>query len=51
MFEDKELLRVAEEWARRADDDLQVAAHTLTLGTDCPTEIVCFTRNNAPRNT
>ncbi len=30
------------EWLVKADNDLTTAAHTLTLGKDCPTDTVCF---------
>jgi HEPN domain-containing protein len=33
---------VAGEWISKAENDLKNAAHTLKLGTDCPTDTVCF---------
>jgi HEPN domain-containing protein len=33
---------VIREWLRKADHDLTNAAHTLTLGEDCPTDTVGF---------
>ena len=30
------------EWIAKAENDLTNAAHTLTLGKDCPTDTVCF---------
>jgi HEPN domain-containing protein len=36
------LIVLLREWLLRADHDLLNAAHTLTLGADCPTETVCF---------
>jgi len=33
---------VIREWLAKADNDLMNAAHTLTLGEDCPTDTVCF---------
>jgi HEPN domain-containing protein len=30
------------EWIAKAENDLLNAAHTLTLGADCPTDTVCF---------
>src|SRR3989440_12415289 len=33
---------VVRQWLHKADNDLQTAAHTLTLGEDCPTDTVCF---------
>ena len=33
---------VIREWLLKADNDLTTAAHTLTLGEDCPTDTVCF---------
>jgi HEPN domain-containing protein len=36
------LISVVREWLIKADNDLTTAAHTLTLGKDCPTDTVCF---------
>lgn len=36
------IIAVVREWLKKADHDLPNAAHTLTLGADCPTETVCF---------
>jgi HEPN domain-containing protein/predicted nucleotidyltransferase len=36
------VIRVIREWLRKADNDLTNAAHTLTLGKECPTDTVCF---------
>ena len=33
---------VIREWLVKADNDLKTAAHTLTLGANCPTDTVCF---------
>lgn len=33
---------VATEWIAKAENDLLNAAHTLTLGSRCPTDTVCF---------
>ena len=33
---------VIREWRIKAENDLTNAAHTLTLGKDCPTDTVCF---------
>jgi HEPN domain-containing protein len=30
------------EWVAKTENDLKVAAHTLKLGRDCPTDAVCF---------
>jgi HEPN domain-containing protein len=38
----KAVLTVIREWLAKADNDLKNAAHTLTLGPDCPTDTVCF---------
>jgi HEPN domain-containing protein len=38
----KGLITVIREWLAKADNDLKNAAHTLTLGKDCPTDTVCF---------
>jgi HEPN domain-containing protein len=36
------VITVVREWLVKADHDLLTAAHTLLLGTDCPTDTVCF---------
>ena len=36
------VVAVIREWLAKADNDLKTAAHTLTLGADCPTDAVCF---------
>lgn len=33
---------VAAEWIAKAENDLLNATHTLTLGSRCPTDTVCF---------
>ena len=38
----KSLITVIREWLAKAENDLKNAAHTLTLGKDCPTDTVCF---------
>jgi HEPN domain-containing protein len=38
----KAVISVLREWLAKADNDLTTAAHTLTLGKDCPTDTVCF---------
>ncbi len=38
----KAIITVIREWVTKADNDLKTAAHTLTLGKDCPTDTVCF---------
>jgi HEPN domain-containing protein len=38
----KGVITVIREWLAKADHDLKTAAHTLTLGKDCPTDTVCF---------
>lgn len=38
----KAVITVLREWLAKADNDLTNAAHTLTLGADCPTDTVCF---------
>jgi HEPN domain-containing protein len=38
----KGVISVIREWLVKADNDLKTAAHTLTLGEDCPTDTVCF---------
>ncbi len=35
-------LAVAGEWLRRAQDDLVIGRHALTLGKDCPAGAVCY---------
>lgn len=42
MPERDKLAVVAREWIVKAENDLKTAAHTLTLGADCPTDTVCF---------
>lgn len=43
MFElDEQVIIVIRQWAQKAENDLQNAAHTLKLGRDCPTDTVCF---------
>lgn len=37
-----DLIAVIRGWLAKADNDLQNAAHTLTLGKNCPTDTVCF---------
>jgi HEPN domain-containing protein len=36
------VITVIREWVVKAENDLKTAAHTLTLGNDCPTDTVCF---------
>lgn len=36
------VLALVREWVVKAEHDLTNAAHTLTLGKDCPTDTVCF---------
>ena len=36
------VIAVVREWLVKADHDLLTAAHTLTLGADCPTDTVSF---------
>jgi hypothetical protein len=36
------IITVVREWLLKADHDLKTAAHTLTLGKQCPTDTVCF---------
>lgn len=38
----KAVITVLREWLAKADNDVKTAAHTLTLGEDCPTDTVCF---------
>ncbi|HLB80061.1 MAG TPA: HEPN domain-containing protein [Dongiaceae bacterium] len=35
-------MAVVQEWAEKAENDLKNAAHTLKMGSDCPTDTVCF---------
>jgi HEPN domain-containing protein len=37
-----EALAVAGAWAKKADNDLTLAAHALKLGKNCPADMVCF---------
>ena len=36
------IITVIREWLAKAENDLQNATHTLTLGQDCPTDTVSF---------
>lgn len=36
------LIAVAREWVTKAENDLKTAVHTLALGEECPTDVVCF---------
>lgn len=38
----KGMISVAREWVTKAENDLKTAVHTLTMGEDCPTDMVCF---------
>jgi HEPN domain-containing protein len=38
----KAVITALREWLVKAENDLQTAAHTLTLGADCPRDTVCF---------
>ena len=42
MPEHDKTAAIAREWMSKAQNDLKTAAHTLKLGTDCPTDTVCF---------
>ncbi len=42
MQERDQLYAVAREWVAKAEGDLKTAAHTLQLGSECPTDVVCF---------
>jgi HEPN domain-containing protein len=42
MHERERVITVVGEWVERAENDLKNAAHTLKMGTDCPTDTVCF---------
>lgn len=37
-----ETIHVLRQWVQKAENDLKNAAHTLTLGKECPTDTVCF---------
>ncbi len=37
-----ETTRVIQQWVQKAENDLKNATHTLKLGTECPTDTVCF---------
>jgi len=39
---DDETAAVVREWVQKAENDLKTASHTLKLGADCPTDMVCF---------
>lgn len=36
------VLAVVREWVAKAEGDLRAPVHLLTLGTDCPSKIVCY---------
>ena len=38
----RENVKVAAEWVDKAENDLKNAVHTLKMGTDCPTDTICF---------
>ena len=42
MPEREKIAVVAQERVAKAENDLKNAAHTLTLGDECPTDTVCF---------
>jgi HEPN domain-containing protein len=42
MPERDKIFTVVAEWVEKADHDLTAAFHTLKLGEECPTDIVCF---------
>ena len=42
MPEPEQIAIVVGEWVTKAENDLLAAAHTLTLGEDCPADTVCF---------
>ncbi|MFQ5432583.1 MAG: HEPN domain-containing protein [Nitrospinota bacterium] len=42
MPENEKIIIVVREWTEKADNDLKNAAHTLKMGSDCPTDTVCF---------
>lgn len=42
MFDDPDLIEVANRWVQKAENDLTNAAHALKLGPACPTDTVCF---------
>ena len=42
MRDPERLVQIGREWIEKADNDLLAAAHTLTLGEDCPCYTVCF---------
>jgi HEPN domain-containing protein len=42
MIANAETLHVIRQWVEKAENDLKNAAHTLKLGSDCPTDTVCF---------
>lgn len=42
MSEAEEILAVAKDWVKKAENDLKNAAFTLEMRDDCPTDTVCF---------
>ncbi len=39
---DEAEFQVVDEWLKKAESDLTAAVYLLTLGDECPTEIVCY---------
>ncbi|MEX0815619.1 MAG: HEPN domain-containing protein [Dongiaceae bacterium] len=42
MSDREKVVAVVREWTEKAENDLKNAAHTLKMGSDCPTDTVCF---------
>jgi len=42
MPEHEHIVKVVREWVGKAEEDLRVAAYLLTLGKECPPDVVCF---------
>ncbi len=42
MSADPETLHVIRQWVEKAENDFKNATHTLKLGSECPTDTVCF---------
>ncbi len=42
MSANPEIVELVRQWIEKAEHDLKTAQHTLTLGDDCPFDMVCF---------
>lgn len=47
MSELRDRQRVAHQWLAKADEDLTIAQHALTISHDCPHAAICFHAQHA----